>query len=117
MEERLFDDRERGFEAQFAHEQEVAFRIQARRDKLFGLWVGERLGKHGAAAQTYATAFITLSARQERDRAIIAKAIADLAAASAPVDEPVIRAALARCMIQARTEVPQEPSPPLGQAG
>jgi hypothetical protein len=114
MEERLFDDRERGFEAQFAHEQEMAFRMQARRDKLFGLWVAERLGKRGAAAQTYATAFVTLSARQERDRAVIAKAVAELAAASAPVDEPVIRAAFAQCALRARAEVPLEPRPPLG---
>jgi hypothetical protein len=114
MEERLFDDRERGFEAQFAHEQEMAFRIQARRDKLFGLWVAERLGKRGAAAQTYATSFVTLSARQERDRAVIAKAIAELASASIPIDEPAIRAAFAQCMLQASTQVPQEPSTPLG---
>lgn len=114
MEERLFDDRERGFEAQFAHEQEMAFRIQARRDKLFGLWVAERLGKRGAAAQTYATAFVTLSARQNRDQAVIAKAIAELAAASVPVDEPAIRAAFAQSMMRARSQVPQEPSAPLG---
>jgi hypothetical protein len=114
MEERLFDNRERGFEAQFAHEQEMAFRMQARRDKLFGLWVAERLGKRGAAAQTYATAFVTLSAQQGRDQAVIAKAVAELAAASAPVQDSTIRAAFAQCALQARAEVPQEPSAPLG---
>lgn len=114
MEERLFDNRERGFEAQFAHEQEMAFRMQARRDKLFGLWVAERLGKRGAAAQTYATSFVTLSARHDRDQAVIAKAAAELAAASVPLDEPAIRAAFAQCMLQARAEVPKEPSAPLG---
>jgi hypothetical protein len=114
MEERLFRTRERGFEAQFAHEQEMAFRMQARRDKLFGLWVAERLGRRGAAAETYAASFITLSARQDRDQAVLATAIAELGAASAPIDEPAIRAAFAQCMLRARAEVTQEPRPPLG---
>ena len=113
MKERLFETRERGFEAQFAHEQEVAFRMQARRDKLVGLWVAERLGRRGAAAETYATSFVTLSAPHDRDQAVIAKAAAELATASAPIDDAAIRAAFAQCMLRARAEVAQEPRPPL----
>jgi len=38
-----FDERERGFEAKFAHEQDQQFRVTARRDKLFAEWAAKEL--------------------------------------------------------------------------
>ena len=113
MEERLFEERERAFEAQFVHDREVAFRIQARRDRLFGLWVAQRLGRSGAAGEAYATEFVTLSARRDRDRTILAKATADLVAAAVPVSEAAIQTAFAESLIRARSEVTAEPRAPL----
>ncbi|MET0527639.1 MAG: ATPase inhibitor subunit zeta, partial [Microvirga sp.] len=43
----LFNDREAAFEKQFAHDQDLRFKATARRNKLMGLWVAERLGKTG----------------------------------------------------------------------
>src|SRR5262245_47127036 len=48
-----FDDRERGEETRFKHEQELAFKARNRGNKLFGLWVAERLGLSGEAAESY----------------------------------------------------------------
>ena len=39
-----FDDRERAFESKFARDQEVQFRITARRNRLVGEWAAERMG-------------------------------------------------------------------------
>ena len=49
-----FDDREHAFEAKFAHDSEMQFRAEARRNKLVGLWAAGLLGKSGAAADEYA---------------------------------------------------------------
>ena len=50
-----FDDREHAFEAKFAHDAEMVFRAEARRNKLVGLWAAEILGKTGADADAYAS--------------------------------------------------------------
>lgn len=49
-----FDERERAFENQYQHDQDLLFRIRARRDKLAGLWAADLLGLKGADADAYA---------------------------------------------------------------
>jgi hypothetical protein len=49
-----FDDRENAFEAKFAHDSEMQFRAEARRNKLLGLWAAELMGQSGDAAAAYA---------------------------------------------------------------
>jgi hypothetical protein len=40
----MFHERERAFEAKFAHDEEFRFRVGARRDRLFAEWAAEMLG-------------------------------------------------------------------------
>ena len=54
-----FDKREKGFEQKFAHDEEIRFKAQARRNKLVGLWAAARLGLADAAAEAYAEAVVT----------------------------------------------------------
>jgi hypothetical protein len=49
-----FEDREKGYERKFAHDEELKFRATARRNKLLGLWAAEQLGMSGDEAQAYA---------------------------------------------------------------
>ncbi|MGH7090354.1 MAG: ATPase inhibitor subunit zeta, partial [Stellaceae bacterium] len=49
-----FDDREKAFERKFERDQELAFKVRARRRRLLGLWAARQLGLSGAAAQSYA---------------------------------------------------------------
>jgi hypothetical protein len=49
-----FEDRNKGFERKFAHDEELKFRATARRNKLLGLWAAEQLGLSGDEAQAYA---------------------------------------------------------------
>lgn len=57
-----FDKREESFEKRFVHEQELQFRAEARRNKLFGLWAAEQLGKSAAEAESYAAALVAAEA-------------------------------------------------------
>ena len=54
-----FDDRERGYEAKFAHDADLRFRAEARRNRLLGEWAAGLLGKMGDDARTYAMAVVT----------------------------------------------------------
>ena len=72
-----FEDREKGFERKFAHDEELKFKATARRNRLLGLWAAEQMGVTGEAAQAYAREVIkadlerpakrTCSARSGRD--------------------------------------------------
>lgn len=53
-----FDEREQAFEAKLAHDEELKFKANVRRNKWLGLWAAEKLGKTGAAAEDYATSLI-----------------------------------------------------------
>jgi hypothetical protein len=53
-----FDEREQAYEAKLAHDEELKFRAIVRRNKWLGLWAAEKLGKSGAAAETYAMSLI-----------------------------------------------------------
>ena len=50
-----FDDRERAFETKFAHDADMQFRAEARRNKLTGLWAAELMGKTGDDAAAWDT--------------------------------------------------------------
>ena len=53
-----FDDREDSFEKKFAHDEELRFKAMARRNKLFGQWVAEQLGRSGSEADAYARSVV-----------------------------------------------------------
>jgi hypothetical protein len=97
------DERERGFEAEFMHKQELAFRITARRNRLFGLWAAARLGlAPGEAAETYAMSVIIAGFKASGDEDVIAKVRADLAGKELSLSEAALRAELGRAEVEAR---------------
>ena len=56
---RILDERERGFESRFAHDEEERFRINARRNRMMGMWAAERLGLSAEEARAYAAEIVT----------------------------------------------------------
>jgi len=72
-----FDEREREFEARFKHDQELQFKVKARRNRLLGLWAAERMGLSGDAAQAYAKEIVDAEF-EGGDRHVIEKVCADL---------------------------------------
>jgi hypothetical protein len=103
---RGFDERQKGHEAQFAHGQELAFRITARRNRLLGLWAAERLGlAAGEEAEAYAKAVVVADFQAPGDDDVILKVHGDLAAKGIQVTEAEVRAELARAAAQAREQL------------
>ena len=71
-------DREEGFERKFAHDEEVKFRATARRNKLLGLWVAEKLGKTGADADAYAKEVVKSDVEEAGEEDVFRKVAGDL---------------------------------------
>jgi len=86
-----FDEREKDFEKRFALDEEQKFKAVARRNKLFGLWVAEKLGKNGDDALVYAKDLVT-AAIEGGEAAVVRKITGDLAARNMSVDEATLRA-------------------------
>jgi hypothetical protein len=85
-----FDKREEGFEKKFALDEEQKFKAEARRNKLLGLWVAEKLGISGDAANAYAKEVV--AAEFVEADGVIHKVMADLNAKGAAFTEIQIRA-------------------------
>jgi hypothetical protein len=80
-----FDKREQGFEAKFAHDEELMFKVMARSTKLLGMWAAAQLGLGGGAAATYATDLVTANLESQTSDDIVRKVAADLAGKSVSV--------------------------------
>lgn len=100
-----FDERERAFEMKFARDQEMLFRIHARRDRLLGLWAAGRMGLTDAEAETYARDLIRSDFETVTDDDIVRKLIGDLTGAGIEVDEAEIRAEIELKTIDARRQL------------
>ena len=73
-----FDKREEGFEKKFALDEELAFKANARRNKLLGMWVAEKLGLSGAEAEAYAKSVVASDFEEAGDHDVFRKVRADL---------------------------------------
>ena len=97
-----FNDRERGEEAHFAHDEEMQFRITARRNRLLGMWAAELMGLSAAETDGYAKAVVQTDFEEAGDEDVIRKLIGDLTSAGVETDEAEVRAALEAKLIEAR---------------
>lgn len=100
-----FDDRENAFEAKFAHDEEMKFKAEARRNKLLGLWAADLLGKSASEAEAYARDVIAADFQEAGDEDVYRKLAADLGTRA---DEATIRAKMAELMIEAKRQIMSE---------
>jgi hypothetical protein len=100
-----FEEREKGFERKFEHDQELAFKVRARRRKLLGLWAAERLGLAGAAAEAYANELAALGLHRGGDAEEVEHIARDFAAKGVGLDETRIRLEAERCEREARQQL------------
>jgi hypothetical protein len=103
-----FDDRDRAFEAKFAADEEFAFRVTARRNKLLGLWAAEQMKLTPEEGDAYARAVVHAEFEEAGDEDVVRKLVGDLIAAGVDTDEERIRTALAAKMVEARRQLMQE---------
>jgi len=97
-----FNDRETAFENKFAHDEEMKFKAEARRNKLVGLWAAELLGKTGDAATAYAKEVISADIEEHGEEDVFRKLSADLGTRA---DAATIRAKMAALMDEAKRQI------------
>ncbi len=97
-----FKDRERAEEAKFAHDEEMQFRIHARRNRLMGQWAATRMGLSAAESEAYAKSVVQADFEESGDEDVIRKLLGDLVSAGVDADEGEIRTALDAKSVEAR---------------
>ncbi|MFM2356336.1 MAG: hypothetical protein RLZZ528_2072 [Pseudomonadota bacterium] len=100
-----FDDRESAFENKYAHDEEMKFRAEARRNKLLGLWAAGLLGKTGDEAATYAKSVVASDFEEAGDEDVFRKLSTDLGALA---DEATIRAKMIELTAEAKAQLMNE---------
>ncbi|NBE06077.1 DUF1476 domain-containing protein [Paragemmobacter ruber] len=100
-----FDDRERAFETKFAHDADMQFRAEARRNKLVGLWAAGLMGKAGDAAADYAMSVVSADFEEAGIEDVVRKVAGDLDG-KASADE--VRAKMAELLPVAKAQLMEE---------
>ena len=97
-----FEDRETAAEPQFPRDQEMQFKIVARRNRLLGQWAAGKMGLTEAEADSYARDVIRADFEEAGEEGVIRKLLGDLTSAGVEVDEKAIREALEHKSVEAR---------------
>jgi hypothetical protein len=100
-----FDDRKEGFERKFAHDEELLFKANARRNKLLGMWAAEKLGLSGAEAEAYAKSVVMADFQEAGDDDVFRKVRADFDAKSVDQSDHQIRRAMDELMATAVEQI------------
>lgn len=100
-----FDDREKAFERKFAHDEEINFKIHARRHKLLGMWAAEKLGKTGEIAIEYAKDVVLADFENSGNDDVIGKLLKDFFNAEIEMTEAEIKAQMDRLLPLAREQI------------
>ena len=103
-----FDDRENAFENLYAHNAEMQFKAEARRNKLLGLWAAEKMGLTGDAADAYAKTVVIADLQEAGDEDVYRKVAADLDEHGAGVPEAELRGQMKGLMNEAKAQIVKE---------
>jgi hypothetical protein len=99
-----FDEREKDFEARFKHDEDLRFKVTARRNRLIGLWAAEKMGLAGGAADAYAKSIVDAEFAGG-DPHVVDKLVADLASAGQPVTAAQVQFELTHFSERAKQQV------------
>lgn len=100
------DERGKAFEKKYAHDAEMLFRAAARRNKLLGLWLAEKLGMDDPAA--YARSVVVADLAEEGEEDVMRKVMADIKENGAAVTEAEVRGKLAELSLVAKAQLADE---------
>jgi hypothetical protein len=101
-------DIEKGYEAKYKLDEERRFKAECRRNKLFGLWIAERLGLSGDAALGYAKALVRFSLEHPgRDR-LLAHVKQELIGKGANLTEQDLLTWIERCQVISDEQIAKE---------
>ena len=100
-----FDEREKAAEAVYVHEQDLAFRAHARRDRKLGLWAASLMGLKADEAATYADTLFASEIAAQGEAGLLARVLQDLKAAKVSISETAVRAKMAELLSVAMVEM------------
>ena len=100
-----FDDRKKGQEEKFRHDQELGFKVTARRNKLFGLWAAGKMGISGGEAEAYAKEVVAADFERPGDDDVIGKVRNDLAAKGIRLSDAQLKDELQRLAGEAKKQI------------
>lgn len=103
-----FDDRNKQFENKFAHDEELNFKANARRNKLLGLWAAAKMGIAGVDAEQYAQEVALADFERAGDDDVLQKVLKDLNNRDIPATASEVRVEMERLMVTARQQILSE---------
>ena len=104
----VFEDREKGYEAKWAHDEDLRFRTVARRNKLLGFWAATQMDLAGPAAESYAHELLSLEVRGGRDEDIARKLHEDFASRGIAISDHAIGRKMEELLAEAAEQVMRE---------
>ncbi len=104
-----FDDREKAFENKYKHDQDLQFKVEVRRNKLLGQWIGaEVLGLDESAAEAYAKEVISADFEEPGSDDVVRKIMADIQAKEADFSEHRLRTKMEEFLEEAKQQIMAE---------
>lgn len=100
-----FDNREQGFEKKFAHDADLKFKAESRRNKALAEWAGAKLGLSDAALEDYIKAVRKADLAEKGDEDVFRKVKGDLDAKGLKVSDTEIRSFMAEALAKAVSEI------------
>ena len=100
-----FNDRERAFESKFAHDEEMKFRLIARRNRLLGEWAAAKMGLSEEETSSYAKDVVRADFEEAGDEDVIRKVLGDLTAAGVETSDAEIRQTLEHKVAEAKRQL------------
>ena len=103
-----FDDREKQFEARFQHDQELQFKVTARRNRLLGEWAGGLMGMAGDDLSNYAKEVVQSDFEKPGDDDVLEKVLGDLNGKNIQVSNHQVRKQMDDLLVEAKKQVMAE---------
>ena len=103
-----FDKRGKGFESKWAHDEELRFKVYARRNKLLGVWAAGEMGVTGASADSYAKEVIASDFEKAGDDDVFAKVRKDFDAKGIALSDHLLRRKMEELLETAKAQIEQE---------
>lgn len=104
-----FEDREKGFERKFAHDAEMQFKAEARRNRLLGLWAAKKMGiADPEQAKAYAHDVVIADFEEVGHEDVVRKVMGDFEAKGIDVSDREIRDQMATLLAEAKAQLMDE---------
>jgi hypothetical protein len=100
-----FDDREKGFERKFAHDAELKFKAESRRNKMLAEWAGAKMGLSGEEIESYIKDVRRSDLEEAGDDDVFRKVRADFDAKGTAVSDDELRGAMREFLAKAVSEI------------